>query len=41
VARKLLYLANQNIRRKWTMPIQNWANVLNQLAIRFEERFPT
>ena len=34
-ARKLLYLANQNITKKWTMPIQNWANILNQLAIRF------
>lgn len=37
-ARKLLYLANQNITKKWTMPIQNWANILNQLAIRFRER---
>jgi putative transposase len=39
-ARKLLFLANQNITRKWTMPIQNWANILNQLAIRFERRYP-
>jgi putative transposase len=39
-ARKLLYLATQNITKKWTMPIQNWANILNQLAIRFEGRFP-
>lgn len=39
-ARKLLYLANQHITKKWTMPIQNWANILNQLAIRFERRFP-
>jgi transposase-like protein len=38
--RKLLYLASQNITKKWTMPIQNWANVLNQLAIRFGQRFP-
>jgi transposase-like protein len=38
--RKLLYLANENIAKKWTMPIQNWANILNQLAIRFEGRFP-
>src|SRR5688572_7147640 len=34
-ARKLLYLANQNMTQKWTMPLQNWANILNQLAIRF------
>jgi putative transposase len=39
-ARKLLYLANQTITKKWTMPIQNWANILNQLAIRFAGRFP-
>jgi putative transposase len=38
-ARKLLYLANQNITKQWTMPIQNWANVLNQLAIRFGSQF--
>ena len=37
-ARKLLYLANQNITKKWTMPIQNWANILNQLVIRFTGR---
>lgn len=39
-ARKLLFLANQNIVAKWTMPIQNWPIILNQLAIRFEDRFP-
>jgi predicted ester cyclase len=39
-ARKLLYLANQNITQKWTMPLQNWANILNQLAIRFTGAFP-
>ncbi len=38
--RKLIYLANQNITKKWTMPLQNWANILNQLAIRFAGRFP-
>ena len=38
--RKLLWLAHQNIVRKWTMPVANWANILNQLAIRFEDRFP-
>ena len=36
--RKLLYLANQRIVKKWTMPIPNWALILNQLAIRFEKR---
>lgn len=38
--RKLLWLAHQDIARKWTMPVPNWANILNQLAIRFEDRFP-
>ncbi len=39
-ARKLLYLVNREITRKWTMPIYNWAKIRNQLAIRFEGRFP-
>lgn len=38
--RKLLYLANVDITKKWTRPIVNWALILNQLAIRFEDRFP-
>lgn len=38
--RKLLYLAHQDIAKKWTMPIPNWAKIRNQLAIRFEGRFP-
>jgi putative transposase len=38
--RKLLYLANVNIVKKWTRPISNWPKILNQLAIRFEDRFP-
>lgn len=39
-ARKLLFLANRDITRKWTAPVHNWAKILNQLAIRFGERFP-
>jgi putative transposase len=38
--RKLLYLATLNITKKWTVPIQNWPLILNQLAIRFEDRMP-
>jgi len=38
--RKLLFLANENITKKWTMPIPNWALILNQLAIRFQDRMP-
>ena len=26
--------------RKWRAPIRNWPLVLNQLAIRFEDRWP-
>lgn len=38
--RKLLYLAHADIQKKWSMPIANWAKIRNQLAIRFEGRFP-
>jgi putative transposase len=36
--RKLLFLANRDILKKWIMPIQNWPLILNQLVIRFEGR---
>lgn len=35
---KLVYLLSRNIMAKWTMPIHNWALVIQQLAIIFEER---
>lgn len=38
--RKLLYLATMNITKKWTAPIRDWPLILNQLAIRFEDRWP-
>ena len=38
--RKILYLANVHITKKWTMPLFHWSVILNQLAIRFEDRFP-
>jgi transposase-like protein len=37
--RKLLYLANVHITKKWTRPLLNWPLILNQLAIRFAGRF--
>jgi len=40
-ARKLLYLATMDITKKWKTPIRNWALILNQLAIRFEDRWPS
>lgn len=35
---KLVYLLSKNIMAKWTMPMQNWALVVQQLAIIFEDR---
>jgi hypothetical protein len=35
---KLRYLGIQNASKKWTMPIQNWALTLSQLALFFEGR---
>ncbi len=37
-ARKLLYLAHRDIAKKWTMPLPNWANILNQLVVYFPSR---
>ncbi len=39
-ARKLLYLVTRDITKTWTAPIYNWTKIRNQLAIRFEGRFP-
>lgn len=36
---KLVYLAYRNIRKKWTIPLANWAEISQQLAIKFGERF--
>lgn len=32
---KLVYLAYRNIRKKWTMPLANWATISQQLVIKF------
>jgi transposase-like protein len=38
---KILYLAIQNASKKWTMPIRDWGQTLNQFAIEFgTERVP-
>ena len=39
-AMKLLYLALENIAKKWTMPIPNWKAALQRFAIMFDERVP-
>nr|EMN19641.1 transposase, mutator-like family protein [Leptospira santarosai serovar Arenal str. MAVJ 401] len=35
---KLLYLALNNMSKKWTMPIQEWGKAMNQFAILFGDR---
>lgn len=35
---KVLYLALHQVAQKWTMPVQNWKQALNQFAIRFGDR---
>ena len=37
-AEKLVYLSLQRIINKWTMPVQNWALKLSQLAIHFPNK---
>jgi transposase-like protein len=36
--RKAFYLAHRDIAAKWTMPIPNWAKILNRLVINFDGR---
>ncbi|MFY9116411.1 MAG: IS256 family transposase, partial [Bacteroidales bacterium] len=36
--KKSVYLAITEIEKKWTMPIRNWAVVLNQFITIFEDR---
>ncbi|NME71007.1 IS256 family transposase [Flammeovirga aprica] len=37
---KLIYLALNNISKKWTMPVKNWAMTAQQLRIKFGDRMP-
>jgi putative transposase len=37
---KVIFLALQNISKKWTMPIRDWKRALNCFAIHFEDRLP-
>jgi len=39
-ALKVVYLAIQNISKKWTMPIKDWKPALNRFAITYDDRFP-
>jgi putative transposase len=35
---KLLYLALNNISKKWAMPIRGWKAALNRFTMQFEDR---
>ena len=37
---KLYYLALERIAKKWTMPIHNWSQALNQFAVEYGDRMP-
>ena len=38
---KILYLAIRNASKKWTMPVKEWGQALDQFAIEFgKERVP-
>lgn len=37
---KVLYLAIQQVSKKWGMPIRAWKQALNHFAIMFDDRFP-
>jgi putative transposase len=39
-AMKVIFIAMNNISKKWTMPIRDWKRALNRFAIEFEGRFP-
>lgn len=38
---KVLYLAIKGVSKKWNQPVRDWKAALNQLAIRFGNRFPS
>jgi putative transposase len=40
-ARKILYLSLMNATRRWTMPIKDWRQALNQLTILHPDRLTT
>lgn len=37
---KVLYLAIQQVSKKWTQPIADWKSALNRFAIMYHDRFP-
>jgi transposase-like protein len=39
-AMKLVFMALQNISKKWTMPLRDWGAAVNQFAIIYGDRVP-
>jgi putative transposase len=39
-ATKLMYLALQNIAKRWSRPVKDWKSALSQFAIMYEDRVP-
>ena len=39
-AMKLVFMALQNISKRWTMPIRDWGAAMNQFAILYGDRVP-
>ncbi|MCB0732308.1 MAG: transposase [Ignavibacteriae bacterium] len=37
--KKMLYLAYRDLSKKWTLPIQNWALILSNFSVYFNDRF--
>jgi putative transposase len=37
---KVLYLAIKGVSKKWTLPVRDWKQALNQFSIMFAERLP-
>ena len=36
---KILFLAIQDVMKKWSIPLANWALTISQLAVMYEGRF--
>jgi transposase-like protein len=39
-AMKLVFMALQNISKKWTMPLRDWGEAINQFSIIYGPRVP-
>ena len=38
---KILFLAGENVRKKWIMPVRDWGSIRSSLYIHFGERINT